>query len=184
MNSIRARRERVVDWLTRHRPDVALLQETKCSDDVLCDHGIDRAFADLGYEVAHHGRDHWNGVAILSRVGLTDVQRGFPGVNRAPFDEARVIAATCGGMRMWSVYAPNGRTLDDPHYLYKLVWFERLRGAVAADESGLPVVLGGDMNVARPTTTSTTRSAGVDSPMRARPSAPPWPLSSTWACAT
>lgn len=127
---------------------MALLQETKCSDDVLCDHGIDRAFTDLGYEVAHHGRDHWNGVAILSRVGLTDVQRGFPGVNRAPFDEARVIAATCGGMRVWSVYAPNGRTLDDPHYLYKLVWFERLRAAVFADPSGLPVVLGGDMNVA------------------------------------
>jgi len=148
VNSIRARQPRVLAWLTEHRPDVALLQETKCTDALFASEGFTDSYEALGYTVAHHGHDHWNGVAVLSRVGLADVQRGFPGTNRAPFDEARVIAATCGGLRVWSVYAPNGRELDDPHYLYKLVWFERLRAAVAADRSGLPHVLTGDVNVA------------------------------------
>lgn len=148
VNSIRARHERVHDWLVRHRPDVALLQETKCTDALFLGEGHAGAYAALGYEVAHHGVDHWNGVAILSRVGLADVQRGFPGLNRPPFDEARVIAATCGGVRVWSVYAPNGRELDDPHYLYKLVWFERLRAAVAAEVATVPTLVAGDMNVA------------------------------------
>ena len=148
VNSIRARQGRVLAWLARHRPDVALLQETKCTDALFASEGFTDEYEALGYEVAHHGRDHWNGVAVLSRVGLLDVQRGFPGANRAPFDEARVIAATCGGIRMWSIYAPNGRALDDPHYLFKLVWFERLRAAVAADPSGAPHALTGDFNVA------------------------------------
>lgn len=146
VNSIRARRARVIDWLRHHEPDVALLQETKCTDAVFAD--VEPDLRALGYEVAHHGHDHWNGVAVLSRVGIDDVQSGFPGVNRPPYDEARAIAATCGGVRVWSVYAPNGRTLDDPHYLFKLVWFERLRSAVALDVGRLPVVLAGDMNVA------------------------------------
>lgn len=148
VNSIRARQQRVLDWLVRHQPDVALLQETKCTDEAFAADEITGAYEALGYEVAHHGHDHWNGVAILSRVGLTDVVSGFPGVNRPPYDEARVISATCADVRMWSVYAPNGRELDDPHYLFKLVWFERLRAAVAADPSGAPTLLAGDMNVA------------------------------------
>jgi exodeoxyribonuclease III len=150
VNSIRARQARVLDWLRRHEPDVALLQETKCTDVLFASERYTEQYEALGYEVAHHGRDHWNGVAVLSRVGLTDVQRGFPGVNRPPFDEARVIGATCRSMRVWSVYAPNGRTLADAHYLSKLVWFERLRACVAADRiaTGLPQVLAGDLNVA------------------------------------
>lgn len=148
VNSIRARQGRVVAWLQQHQPDVALLQETKCTDAAFAVPEITGVYEAMGYEVAHHGHDHWNGVAVLSRVGLADVQRGFPGTNRAPFDEARVIGATCGGIRMWSMYAPNGRELLDPHYLFKLVWFERLRAAVAAEVDGPPIVLAGDFNVA------------------------------------
>ena len=148
VNSIRARQPRVVDWLARHRPDVALLQETKCTDAQFAGGGFTDAYEALGYEVAHHGHDHWNGVAILSRVGLADVRRGFPGTNRPPYDEARVISARCGDMRAWSLYAPNGRTLSDPHYLFKLVWFERLRAAVAAEPGDAPHVVAGDFNVA------------------------------------
>ncbi|MDH4364975.1 MAG: exodeoxyribonuclease III [Acidimicrobiia bacterium] len=152
VNSLRARQGRVLDWLDRHQPDVCLLQETKGTDGHLDALGFPSAVASRGYDLAHHGRDHWNGVAVLSRVGLDAVQRGFPGVNRSPFDEARTIAATCGGIRCWSVYAPNGRTLADPHYLFKLVWFERLRAAVAAelgsDPAPPPLVVAGDLNVA------------------------------------
>jgi exodeoxyribonuclease-3 len=149
VNSIRARQPRVLAWLDRHRPDVALLQETKCTDAVFATDEIGGAYEARGYEVAHHGRDHWNGVAVLSRVGLRDVQRGFPGIQRAPHDEARAIAATCDGLRVWSIYAPNGRELLDPHYLFKLVWFERLRGAIAAEAGPAgPLLLAGDFNVA------------------------------------
>ena len=147
VNSIRARRDAVLAWTARHAPDVLCLQETKCRDD---DFPYDEIEA-IGYSVAHHGRDHWNGVAIASRVGLTDVRAGFPGPQAAPYDEARLLAATCGGLRVYSVYVPNGRELDDPHYLFKLVWLERLRGAVLADTAApgaLPVVLAGDFNVA------------------------------------
>ncbi len=145
MNSIRSRHGRVVAWIERHQPDVLLLQETKCTDAMFDRDEIAGEYRALGYEVAHHGRDHWNGVAILSRAGLADVQRGFPGTNRPPFDEARAIAATCAGIRMWSVYAPNGRELGVPHYLFKLVWLERLRGAI---DAGVPTFLAGDFNVA------------------------------------
>jgi exodeoxyribonuclease-3 len=145
VNSIRSRQLRVLAWMGAHRPDVLLLQETKCTDELFGRDEYSGAYRELGYEVAHHGHDHWNGVAILSRVGLTEVQRGFPGVNRPPFDEARAIAATCGGLRVWSVYAPNGRELDDPHYLYKLVWFERLRAAI---DASAPAFVAGDFNVA------------------------------------
>lgn len=148
VNSIRARQPRVLDWLARHRPDVALLQETKCTDAQFAAAGFTDQYETLGYAVAHHGHDHWNGVAVLSRVGLDDVRRGFPGVNRPPYDEARVISAVCAGVRVWSLYAPNGRTLDDPHYLFKLVWFERLRAAIAAAGVSVPHVVAGDFNVA------------------------------------
>jgi exodeoxyribonuclease-3 len=150
VNSIRARQPRVLAWLMCHQPDVVLLQETKCTNALFATGEYAGAFAALGYEVAHHGVDHWNGVAILSRVGLLDVQRGLPGAPRAPFDEPRVIVATCGGLRLWSVYAPNGRGLDDPHYRFKLAWFAHLRNAVATDmaQHADVTVVAGDFNVA------------------------------------
>lgn len=117
------------------------MQETRCADTDFPYEALRKS----GYEAAHHGVDHRNGVAILSRTKLADVQRGFQGTNRAPFDEARLIAATCAGVRVVSVYVPNGRELDDPHYLFKLVWLERLRNEV---DTGRPTVVGGDMNVA------------------------------------
>ena len=138
---MRSRIDRVAAWLDRHHPDVLLVQETKCVD---ADLGAER-FEAMGYQVAHWGVDHWNGVGILSRVGLDDVRRGFPGVQRPPYDEARLISARCGGVRVHSLYVPNGRALDDPHYLFKLVWLERLRTAIDPSE---PTVVGGDLNVA------------------------------------
>lgn len=120
-----------------------LLQETKCTNETF--EPIAEPWCELGYEVTHHGVNHWNGVAILSTCGLDDVTIGFPGTNREPYDEARLISATCGGIRMHSVYVPNGRELDDPHYLFKLVWLERLRTIV---DAGQPTVLAGDFNVA------------------------------------
>jgi len=143
VNSIRSRHARVEGWLRRHRPDIVLLQETKCSDEMFEQFTTD--YEALGYEVAHYGHDHWNGVAILSRVGLSDVRCGFPGVNRPPFDEARLVSARCGGIDVCSLYVPNGRELGDPHYLYKLVWLERLRTAL---DPTCPGVLAGDFNVA------------------------------------
>jgi exodeoxyribonuclease-3 len=152
VNSIRIRQPRVLAWIDRHKPDVMLLQETKCTDAVFAGAGFSGAITACGYEVAHHGVDHWNGVAILSRVGLTDVRSGFATTARAPFDEARVISGVCGGLRMWSVYAPNGRGLDDPHYRFKLAWFARLRADLAieltASRSRAATVVAGDFNVA------------------------------------
>ena len=145
INSIRTRVEQVVAWTTDRDVDVLLLQETKCGD---ADFPW-AAFDEAGYEVAHHGVNHWNGVAIASRVGVERVRRGFTGPQRAPFDEARLIAATCGGVRMWSLYVPNGRALDDPHYRFKLVWLERLRHElVAARAAAGESIVAGDFNVA------------------------------------
>ena len=145
INSIRTRIDQVVAWSTDRAVDVVLLQETKCGDN---DFPFD-AFTEAGYDVVPHGVDHWNGVAIASRVGIDDVQRGFSGSVSAPFDEPRLVAATCGGVRCWSVYVPNGRALDDPHYLYKLVWLERLRGELQQHHAaeGYSIVAG-DINVA------------------------------------
>lgn len=143
LNSIRSHHRRLAAWIDRHRPDVLALQETKCIDAVFAE-----IMADVlpdGYEFVHHGRDHRNGVAIVSRVGITDVRRGFGGTNRPPFDEPRLIRAVCGGVDVHSLYVPNGRALDDPHYLYKLVWLERLR---AAHVAGRPTAMLGDFNVA------------------------------------
>ncbi len=145
VNSIRSRTGHVARWIETHAPDVVALQETKCTDAAF----PAEVFTDRGYEVVHHGRDHWNGVAIASRVGLVDVLPGFPGPQRPPFDEARVLSATCGGLRVVSLYVPNGRGLDDPHYLFKLVWLERLRSVAAAElAAGAPLLLLGDFNVA------------------------------------
>ncbi len=148
VNSIRSRIDRVEAWLQRSDVDVLLLQETKATD---AQFPFDRLRA-LGYEVAHHGLNQWNGVAILSRVGLDDVQAGFagdPGWGEPVAAEARSLGATCGGLRLWSVYVPNGRALDDPHMAYKLEWLTQLRDrAVEWAADGTPVALCGDWNIA------------------------------------
>ena len=145
VNSIRARVGHVVSWASTSEIDVLLLQETKCGD---VDFPFD-AFEAAGYTVAHHGLDHYNGVAIASRVGIDRIHPGFTGPQRPPFDEPRLLAAECAGVRVWSVYVPNGRSLDDPHYRYKLVWLERLRAELAATEATeRRTVVAGDFNVA------------------------------------
>ncbi len=144
VNSIRSRHQRVMAWIEQHQPDVVALQETKCADSMWLER-FDDDYRRQGYEVAHHGHNHWNGVALLSKVGLADIRRGLPGVNRPPYDEARSVSADCGGIDIHSVYVPNGRELDDPHYLYKLVWLERVRSLVNHDR---PSILIGDFNVA------------------------------------
>lgn len=150
VNSLRARADRVVDWVRRSDVDVVGLQETKCRDDQF----PRERFADLGYEVAHHGHSQWNGVAILSRVGMKDVELEFDGMpqwGEPPASEARAIAATCAGVRMWSLYVPNGRALDSPHLLYKLDWLARLRDAGRqwlANDPQAQIALVGDWNVA------------------------------------
>ena len=145
VNSVKQRAPRLLPWLDERRPDVVCLQETKLADD---------AFAALlgdelgrrGYEVATHGEAQWNGVALLSRVGLDDVVRGLPGGPGFPHQEARAVAATCGGVRVHSVYVPNGREPDSDHYAYKLAWLAALREVVAAGPSD--AVVCGDMNIA------------------------------------
>lgn len=144
VNSLRAREPQVLRWLVDRQVDVALLQETKCAD---TDFPFE-ALLELGYEAAHHGVDHWNGVAVVSRVGLEVVERGFAHDLPAQFDEPRLLSATCGGVRCSSVYVPNGRSLDDPHFEYKLRWLDELRTSLAesraADGSS---VVAGDFNV-------------------------------------
>ena len=148
VNSIRTRVDRVTDWLSRADVDVLAMQETKCKDEQF----PTMPFAALGYDVAHVGHSQWNGVAIASRVGLDDVQIGFEGQPQwQDADEARAIGATCGGIRVWSLYIPNGRTLDDPHLPYKLKWLSALRDTAAgwlADDPSLPLALMGDWNIA------------------------------------
>jgi len=122
---------------------VLCLQETKTSDFPMLD------LQALGYEAATHGLGRWNGVAVLSRVGIADVARGFAGEPGFPDPEARAISATCGGLRVWSVYVPNGRSPDDEHYTYKLAWLAALRSALAAELAAhSDVVVTGDFNIA------------------------------------
>ena len=114
--------------LERHDVDVLAIQETKCRDDQF----PHLMFEALGYEVAHFGTSAWNGVAVASRRRLEDIEHGFPGpaaVGRTPATEARALGVTCGGIRMWSLYIPNGREPGDPHYDYKLDWLDSLRNA-------------------------------------------------------
>jgi exodeoxyribonuclease-3 len=145
VNSLAARMPRVIDWLGSNRPDVLCLQETKISDAAFAR----EAFAALGYEVATHGAGQWNGVALVSSVGLDDVSRGFAGEPGFPEVEARAVAATCGGVRVWSLYVPNGRALNSPHLTYKLEWLAALRGALDSDlASGRPTAVCGDFNIA------------------------------------
>jgi exodeoxyribonuclease III len=148
VNSVLARLPRLVAWLDEAAPDVVCLQETKVATDAF---PVDEVAA-LGYAVAHHGEGRWNGVAVLSRVGIADVVNGLPGDPGFPDAatlEARTVAATCGPVRVRSVYVPNGRTPDDPHYAYKLAWLAALKQALAADAAGaLPFAVMGDFNVA------------------------------------
>jgi exodeoxyribonuclease III len=144
VNSLNVRMPRVEAWLEETAPDVVCLQETKLSNDKW----PALSFSALGYESAHHGQGQWNGVAILSKVGIDDVVAGFaPGIE--PDVDARSITATCGGVRVTSVYVPNGRSLDHEHYQYKLDWLARLRAHVDATSSpGDDVVVAGDYNIA------------------------------------
>ncbi len=153
VNSVRTRAERVVDWLVRADVDVLAMQETKCSDEQF----PAMTFLAAGYEVAHCGHDQWNGVAIASRIGFEDVQVGFdgqPGFGKGdsdPVTEARALGATCGGVRVWSLYVPNGRTVEDPHYRYKLEWLAALRDTAERwlrADAGAQIALTGDWNIA------------------------------------
>ncbi len=150
INSIRARVERATAFLERTGVDVLALQETKCKDDQF----PHEAFEALGYEVAHVGHSQWNGVAIVSRVGIEDVEVGFPGMptwGDPAAAEARAIGATCGGVRVWSLYIPNGREIDDPHFTYKLQWLDALEHAAGGwleQDPQAQVALVGDWNIA------------------------------------
>ncbi|MEZ5236320.1 MAG: exodeoxyribonuclease III [Acidimicrobiia bacterium] len=144
VNSLNARMPRVEQWLAEMQPDVLCLQETKLADDAW----PALTFKALGYDSAHHGFNQWNGVAILSRVGIDDVVEGFPDDDE-PDRDARLLWATCGGVRVVSMYVPNGRTLTDEHYQYKLGWLDRLRRALDAHHRPEDLlVLCGDYNIA------------------------------------
>ena len=145
VNSVKQRVPRLLPWLDQRQPDVVCLQETKLGD---------RAFEELlgeecasrGYAVALHGAAQWNGVAILSRTGLEDVLAGVPGAPGFPGPEARAVSATCGGIRVYCVYAPNGRVPQSDHYRYKLAWLASLKEMVRAGPQ--VAVVCGDMNIA------------------------------------
>jgi exodeoxyribonuclease-3 len=164
VNSVIARVPRLNEWLDLVQPDVLCLQETKCAADAFPGDGA----VERGYHVLAHGFGRWNGVAILSRSEPLDVSLGFAGqpgyaaspspadgeptlvdVSVAPVVEARAVGATCGGLRVWSVYVPNGRSVDSAHYAYKLEWLAALRAALEPEvTAGRPLVLAGDFNIA------------------------------------
>ncbi len=144
VNSLKARLERVEAWVAECRPDVLCLQETKLADDSF----PALTFAALGYEAIHHGEGRWNGVAILSRVGLEDPQCGFGPDGEALGGEARIVSATCAGVRVHSVYVPNGRALDNPQYRFKLDWMARLRTQLDGADRSTAQVICGDFNIA------------------------------------
>jgi exodeoxyribonuclease-3 len=154
VNSVKQRVPRLLPWLDQRRPDVVCLQETKLADDAF-EGLLGEELKSRGYELALHGESQWNGVAILSRVGLDDVERGIDGVPGVERREARAVSATCGGVRVHSIYVPNGRTPGSDHYRYKLAWLSALRerlgsggagdGAIAP---GAATIVCGDMNIA------------------------------------
>ncbi len=145
VNSVKQRVPRLLPWLDERQPDVVCLQETKLADDAF-DELLGKELADRGYEVAVHGEATWNGVAILSRAGLDDVVAGVVGAPGFPNPESRAVSATCGGIRIVSVYVPNGRVPDSDHYQYKLAWLAALREMVAAGPEA--TIVCGDMNIA------------------------------------
>ncbi|MGK5532867.1 exodeoxyribonuclease III [Streptomyces sp. URMC 129] len=146
INSITVRVDRLLSWLERSGTDVLCLQELKCDEAAF---PADR-LREAGYEAAVHADGRWNGVAVLSRVGLAEVARGLDG--GPEFDgkaEPRAVGATCDGVRVWSVYVPNGREVGHPHFAYKLRWLSALRDTVAQDAAGeRPFAVLGDFNVA------------------------------------
>ena len=138
VNSVGARLPRLLPWLEETAPDVVALQETKTASFPVAD------VAALGYEVAHSGDGRWNGVAILSRVGLSDPRHELDG-----HPEPRLVSAQCGPLHVHSLYVPNGRALGDPHYDYKLAWFAALADQLSSHhDPSQPLVLMGDLNVA------------------------------------
>ncbi|WP_219825820.1 exodeoxyribonuclease III [Nonomuraea typhae] len=145
VNSVKQRLPRLLPWLDQRRPDVVCLQETKLADAPFADL-LGAELAKRGYAAAAHGEARWNGVAILSRVGLDDVVTGVAEAPGFPHQEARAVAATCGGVRVHSVYVPNGRTPDSDHYHYKLAWLAALREVVKAGPEDAMVC--GDVNIA------------------------------------
>jgi len=145
VNSIKQRVPRLLPWLDQRRPDVVCLQETKLADEAFTDL-LGEQLVSRGYEVALHGEVQWNGVAILSKVGLDDVVPGVAGAPGFPLPEARAVSAICGGIRVTSVYVPNGRVPDSDHYRYKLEWLAALAEQVRSGPS--ETVVCGDMNIA------------------------------------
>ncbi len=145
VNSVTKRLPRLLPWLDERRPDVVCLQETKLADEAFRELLADE-LAERHYAVAVHGEATWNGVAILSRTGLDDVEAGIPGAPGFPHPEARAVSATCGGIRVISVYVPNGREPGSDHYAYKLAWLGSLRELVAAGPEA--AVVCGDFNIA------------------------------------
>jgi exodeoxyribonuclease-3 len=145
VNSVKQRLPRLLPWLDQRQPDVVCLQETKLADDAFTALLGDE-LAGRGYAAAVHGEVQWNGVAILSRAGLEDVVTGLPGAPGFPDAEARAMSATCGGIRVHTVYVPNGRVPDSDHYRYKLAWLAALRDVVGAGPEAMMVC--GDFNIA------------------------------------
>ncbi|MFK4086253.1 exodeoxyribonuclease III [Kribbella sp. NPDC020789] len=145
VNSVKQRMPRLLDWLDERQPDVVCLQETKLADDAFTAL-LGTELAGRGYETALYGEVQWNGVAILSKVGLEDVVTGIAGAPGFPHPEARAAAATCGGIRIHGLYVPNGRVPDSDHYQYKLAWLKALTEVVAAGPADQIVC--GDMNIA------------------------------------
>ena len=145
VNSVKQRMPRLLPWLDQRQPDVVCLQETKLVDDAF-HQLLGEELANRGYSVALHGEAQWNGVAILSRVGLEEIVLGIPGGPGFPHPEARAVSATCGGVRIHSVYVPNGREPDSEHYRYKLAWLAALREVVR--DGPREAIVCGDMNIA------------------------------------
>jgi len=145
VNSVKQRVPRLLPWLDERRPDVVCLQETKLTDEAFAEL-LEDELSERGYEVALHGEAAWNGVAILSRIGLEEVVAGIAGGPGFPHPEARAVSATCGGVRIVSVYVPNGREPGSEHYEYKLAWLAALKEVVAGGPEA--VVVCGDINIA------------------------------------
>ncbi|RDI20254.1 exodeoxyribonuclease-3 [Lentzea flaviverrucosa] len=145
VNSVKQRVPRLLPWLDQRQPDVVCLQETKLADDAFTTL-LGDSLKERGYEFALFGETQWNGVAILSRVGLDDVAVGVAGAPGFPHVEARAVAATCGGVRVHSLYVPNGREPESDHYKYKLEWLAALRDVLEAGPSDALVC--GDINIA------------------------------------